>query len=375
MTRKLSDNQARKIMLEAKLKPLEPYKSAWVNWKCKCLSCGEICHPKYGNIKNRGGGCPSCSKIKRGLSRRISNSVAESYMLKAGFKPLAPYKTAHSEWKCRCLVCKRIISTTYWTVKTSNSTKKGCATCKGVKVDLKIVLEKMKAAKLKPLEPYQTNSYLWRCKHLDCGRIVYVPYKEIQAGQGGCGICRYKKAGDKLRIPQSIAKRKMLDAGLKTLELYINKDTPWKSRCLTCKNITYPTYGNVVMRGQGGCSFCRETGLNYRDPAYIYLIFHKHLDSIKIGVSNVDSRPNRLKSHQKEGWSVYKTKNYKTGFNAEKVETGILRWLRKDLLLGHHLTSDFMPQGGHSETVDASEIDLPTIWAKVEELSVKQKLS
>jgi chaperonin GroEL len=100
-----------------------------------------------------------------------------------------------------------------------------------------------------------------------------------------------------------------------------------------------------------------------------------NITKIKIGVSNVDSRPNRLKSHQKEGWSVYKTKNYKTGFNAEKVETGILRWLRKDLLLGHHLTSDFMPQGGHSETVDASEIDLPTIWAKVEELSVKQKLS
>jgi len=28
-----------------------------------------------------------------------------------------------------------------------------------------------------------------------------------------------------------------------------------------------------------------------------------------------------------------------------------------------------MPQGGWTETVDASEIDLPTIWAKVKELS------
>jgi tRNA A58 N-methylase Trm61 len=28
-----------------------------------------------------------------------------------------------------------------------------------------------------------------------------------------------------------------------------------------------------------------------------------------------------------------------------------------------------MPQGGHTETVDALEVDLPTIWAKVEELS------
>ena len=30
-----------------------------------------------------------------------------------------------------------------------------------------------------------------------------------------------------------------------------------------------------------------------------------------------------------------------------------------------------MPQGGWTETVDASEIDLPTIWAKVDELSAK----
>ena len=27
------------------------------------------------------------------------------------------------------------------------------------------------------------------------------------------------------------------------------------------------------------------------------------------------------------------------------------------------------PEGGHTETVDASEIDLSTIWAKVEEIS------
>ena len=28
-----------------------------------------------------------------------------------------------------------------------------------------------------------------------------------------------------------------------------------------------------------------------------------------------------------------------------------------------------MPHGVYTETIDASEIDLPTIWAKVEELS------
>jgi hypothetical protein len=32
-----------------------------------------------------------------------------------------------------------------------------------------------------------------------------------------------------------------------------------------------------------------------------------------------------------------------------------------------------VPQAGWTETVDASEIDLPTIWAKVEELSKVKK--
>jgi hypothetical protein len=34
-----------------------------------------------------------------------------------------------------------------------------------------------------------------------------------------------------------------------------------------------------------------------------------------------------------------------------------------------YLSIEQMPQAGWSETVDASEIDLPTIWAKVEQLS------
>jgi hypothetical protein len=58
-----------------------------------------------------------------------------------------------------------------------------------------------------------------------------------------------------------------------------------------------------------------------------------------------------------------------TGEEAYEIEEKILEWLRLDLQLPKYLLSEQMPQGGHTETVDASEIDLPTIWAKVEELS------
>ena len=41
--------------------------------------------------------------------------------------------------------------------------------------------------------------------------------------------------------------------------------------------------------------------------------------------------------------------------------------------LSIYLSEFEMPQGGYSETVDASEIDLPTIWAKVVQLSKVKK--
>jgi hypothetical protein len=61
--------------------------------------------------------------------------------------------------------------------------------------------------------------------------------------------------------------------------------------------------------------------------------------------------------------------SFKTVKQASDIETAVLKWLRMDIGLPIALTGKQMPKGGHTETVDASEIDLPTIWAKVEELS------
>ena len=75
--------------------------------------------------------------------------------------------------------------------------------------------------------------------------------------------------------------------------------------------------------------------------------------------------------YKKLGWDVYATKDLDNGEEAYELEERILEWIRIDMGLPRYLLSEQMPQGGHTETVDASEIDLPTIWAKVEELSKK----
>ena len=75
----------------------------------------------------------------------------------------------------------------------------------------------------------------------------------------------------------------------------------------------------------------------------------------------------------RNGWIVYKTKLFLGGLEAYEVEQSILDWLRNECNLQMFLLPKQMPQGGHTETVDASEIELFTIWAKVEELSKVKK--
>ena len=67
------------------------------------------------------------------------------------------------------------------------------------------------------------------------------------------------------------------------------------------------------------------------------------------------------------------SKDFTTGDEAFRVEQKTLIWLRETKSLGIYLSKSEMPQGGETETVDASEINLPTIWAKVEELSRVKK--
>ena len=95
--------------------------------------------------------------------------------------------------------------------------------------------------------------------------------------------------------------------------------------------------------------------------------------NIPDNISSIPTRHVRFKKHQKYGWRVYKHKEFKSGLEAFNVETKTLKWLRNKRNLLPYLTIEQMPQAGWSETVDALEIDLPTIWAKVEEFSKKSK--
>jgi hypothetical protein len=241
-----------------------------------------------------------------------------------------------------------------------------------VKVDPVEVADLMLKSGLKPLATYPGKDKKWKCRCLTCGNQVLPTWNSIRNGAGGCSKCRYIKSANSNRTPQKDAIQFILKRELIPLEPYFNKDTPWKCRCLICKNTVYPRLGNIK-KGQGGCGFCRESGLNYEEKSYIYLIYHENFQSLKVGVSNIDSKPNRIKAHEKQGWQVFKVLNFATGRDAELVETKILKWIRRDLGIMPHLNAKLMPQGGHTETADLNEIDISRVWKRIQAESRRLK--
>jgi hypothetical protein len=416
----VSPMAARELFLTNKLEPLEPYKDTQSPWKSKCLVTGKTVSPTYGKVRDFGHRCEYCSRSK------VDDGEAIEAMVKGGFKTLAPYPGSNSPWESQCLRCKKVTSPTYsnvikgigckycgkravdpldakaamlkrgfktigefpgatkyWDVICIKCNKpdsikmhsvnsvSGCSYCARVKLDINDVYKRMEFLEFKPLEKFKTAKTPWRMKCLKCKHIISPTWDKIngQKRGRGCGYC------SRVMVDIKDVNRLMKQLKLKPLVKYPGGKNSWKCKCLKCGSIVYPKYGDLS-QGQGGCSNCADYGLNYTDKGFIYLITNHSLGAHKIGIANsYKSRAvdDRMYNHKKHGWETYKTKNFTKLRNAFLVEQKIIKWLRLEVGLAIYLSDNQMPQGGWTETVDASEIDLPTIWAKVEELSKNRK--
>jgi hypothetical protein len=341
------------LMMASKLEPLEPYPGARSSWKCRCLRCNQEVFPKYSDIRNGDGGCKFCG------GHFVEPEAAVALMLAANIKPLVPYVNAGIKWESECLVCSKKIYPTYNSVQQRGA---GCKYCARKFIDAEDAISIMLEAKLEPLVPYPGSQRPWKCKCLRCGRDVAPALTGIQRGQKGCVYCGGKK------VDPDEAFSLMLASGLTPLETYERADKPWKCTCNNCKKLVTPTY-TAIRIGQGGCRYCANKGLDYNEPAYLYAMTHQALAAHKVGIANHKTRVNRIKEHQKYGWVLFKSIDFDTGDDAFQIEQQLLAWLRQKKGLGVFLSKEQLPQGGYSETIEAAEIDLPTIWAKVEELS------
>jgi hypothetical protein len=407
-------NEAYQFFLSKDLQPLVPYPGTAKPWKSLHLICGEVIQPRYGHIKAGRKGCPVCAG-----NVQISQERAFAFYRSKDLEPLEKFKGPHHPWKAIHIKCGRKVSPRWANVQQGQSV---CAYCSGKKVDMKEVRELIKKLQLKPLEPYPGNKLPWKCIHLPCGRNVSPRYSGLSKGQGGCEFCGknmvseeealsllkknnytpmiafpggskpwtciHEVCGTKVEVRAANLRRGAIGCsfcsgtkpitstqankffksrGFKPLEPFKNAKSPMKSIHLVCGREVSPSWASL--RVSGGCKYCSTSLVNLVAPAYLYLITNRELNAHKIGISGYGATINRLERHKKLGWKRYAVLDLETGEEAYLIEEQVLEWLRLELQLPQYLVSEQMPQGGHTETVDASEIDLATIWAKVEELS------
>ena len=360
MPAKIDSKVANAVMIDAGLKPLVPYVNSTTPWKCRCLVCSKIVEVQLQRVKYSGRSCPECGKTRRKTLLRHTEDFAYSAMLKAGWRPLSSYngKNNKSKWESECIKCGEISKPNLGNVLAGSS---GCGYCKGNRVNSKKAIEIMLGFSLKPLVKYPGAGAPWKSKCITCLQTVYPRFADVKYGIG-CAYC----SGRRVNVVE--AEMLMKKNKLKPLVEYPGASVPWSCICLKCKREVSPLY-NGIQQGRGGCIYCAKAGIQYDKPAYLYLLSHEIYQSIKIGISGKTAINSRLEAHKKYGWEVFKTKDLATGVDAERVETSVLNWLRTELHLGIHLSKEFMPQGGWTETVDATEIELHTIWEKVEVLS------
>ena len=355
-------------MRRANLEPLEPYQTSQTKWKCKCITCGAIVSPKYNQIKQGGGGCKSCFLERQPLIQRLDQTKAVEVMQKKNLQPLEPYPGAMKPWRCKCLDCGTEIKPRYAHIQQG---RKGCKVCgyrknaAGNRTPEAKAVAIMNKSGFKPLEPYRNRHHPWKSECQKCGNIVSPHFGAIVNGQG----CRFCSG---LVVDPAKAREKMLSANLEPLVDYPGAAKPWKCKCLKCNRIVHTRYSQLAY-GIGGCKFCATHGYDFTKPGLLYLITHDELLSHKIGITNVTAKEKRLEKHKNLGWRVFKTQVFEDGNRAYEVEQEIVNWLRLEAGMPIFLNSNQMPQGGWTETVDASEIGLATIWAKVEQLSRKQR--
>lgn len=199
MPRFLDPSVAEANMIKRGLQPLVPYpgKSS-LSWACRCLTCGMKVEPCYGNVMQRGRGCDKCGRKAGALKRRIPSADAIAVMRQAGVEPLEQFPGVDKPWKCMCL------------------------------------------------NP--------RCPGLWMGDPAEIRPRYSDAKIAARSACKYC-ARRAVRPERAIFH--MVQRGVEPLAPFPGAAVPWSCRCLTCGvDDISPTYANVWLTGQGGCSWC-----------------------------------------------------------------------------------------------------------------------
>ena len=412
----LSQQEVEQLFLKQGLEVLEPYVNSRTRIKAKCLGCGRTVEPYYRQIWSGQSGCRDCSSQKFKLSPHEISETLDVVNLKL----MGAYKNSKTPLQVECLKCGHESFVILGDIR--NSEKFNCSGCDPKKSFLgrrrKLTKFELDAAKSEFLDfqfeligKYQSTRKPVLVKHLTCGTQSERSLKNIKSGIGFCAGCMTNRT-----LTESEALAVLQNAGFEPIGKYVNSETPWEAKCKKCKRVLSPTIHtlkgkdsgcafcnkvkvdpidaeqlmisagytplepyksskskwkcrhevcgqivfpryNTIQNGQGGCTDCADK-YSYYETSYFYVMEHEAFQSLKIGISNTDSKDDRVLVHSKHGWKLVQRIEFENGFLAYEFEQTLLNHLRKNLNIPIHLSKSEMPQSGFSETLSVNFISL-----------------
>ena len=88
------------------------------------------------------------------------------------------------------------------------------------------------------------------------------------------------------------------------------------------------------------------------NEAILYILYSPIHKAVKIGISDISGK--RFATHRTKGWILIKYWAFSERDQARYIESLVVQTLTKRY--GHYLSKEDMPQGGYTETFDASKV-------------------
>ena len=329
MSRKIDPQFAEAQMIAVGLQPLEPYRNAVSNWRCKCLGCNQIVVSRYNRVQ-QGSGCPRCAAVNAGLNLRLSEETAVAKLSEYDLEPLEPYIKSDVKWKCRCVSCGDVV---YPKLKNLQRGDGGCYKC-GMKkagvsntLDSEQAIQLVRAAGFTPLEPYTNALTKWKMRHDLCNSIVYPKLNSLSnklSKTSGCAVCAGKQVEvgfNDLQTTHPLISIEAIQWDPTSLTSGSNQKKMW--RC----SEGHEWKARIAERTSGhGCPSCAQNGFDLNKDGWLYFLNHPDWEMFQIGITNVPD--DRLATHKRLGWNVLELRGPIDGHLAQKWETAILRMLK-----------------------------------------------
>lgn len=258
----MTEAEALAILKDAKFKPVEPFHAKLTPWMMECLVCHNVFQRRLRDIVN-GFGCKFCS------GRAWNADKAVERMVKAGLKPVEPFKSAGHKWAVECITCGRNSKVALGDIATGSI--KGCKYCA---LDAKqnfeakeiVIFEKIRNLDYSIIEgeKYRGKRTPIKVKCNLCGvvsnfNVSYLTAKDIKRG---CKTC----ANNQLTMAIEEIEHRFKVANIRPLEPLKKASQKVRYQCLIC-GYEGICSGNSIRKGNG-CFKCGKArgGLKARVP-------------------------------------------------------------------------------------------------------------